>query len=332
MIFGDGFAGSDPGAIGWLIGEENRGLACMFTMMNNARLAVGIQGVSVAERALQQAISYASERRQGRAPGWEGEGMSPIIEHPDVRQMLLTMRGLTAASRSICYACAHAIDMARTADGDQRQFWQERANLLTPVAKAFSTDCGSEVASLGVQVHGGMGYIEETGAAQHFRDARITQIYEGTNGIQSIDLVMRKLAQSGGRHVLDFIEELRTTARQVQRSNRTEFGQMGERLEQSLDDLHTATVHLQALIVDGQSEQALAGATPYMRLFGLAAGGGYLARAALASDGPGPETKARVLTARFFAERLCPGTAGLCTTVTAGAGAVLAAETDLLAG
>jgi alkylation response protein AidB-like acyl-CoA dehydrogenase len=198
MIYGDGRFGGEPGALGWLVGQPNRGLACMFTMMNNARLMVGIEGVGLAERALQGAVAYASERRQGRAPGADGTGMSPIAVHPDVRRMILTMRGLTGAARAICYSCAFATDMAvRTGRGD----WQARADLLTPVAKAFSTDIGFEVASLGVQVHGGAGYIEETGATQVLRDARIATIYEGTNGIQAIDLVTRKLPVAGGAHV-----------------------------------------------------------------------------------------------------------------------------------
>ncbi len=331
MIYGDGFSGNEPGAIGWLIGEENRGLACMFTMMNNARLAVGIQGVGVAERALQHATAYATERRQGRAPGWQGDGMSPIIEHPDIRQMLMTMRGLTAASRSICYACAHAIDMAHKEDGDARIHWQERANLLTPVAKAFSTDCGSDVASLGVQIHGGMGYIEETGAAQLMRDARIAQIYEGTNGIQAIDLVIRKLPQSGGRHVQDYIAELKTIADDARQSNRIDFGHMGERLIAALGDLQATTEFLHSLVSEGRTEQALAGATAYLRLFGLAAGGCYLARAALASKDDSPAAALRVLTARAFAERLCPDTAGLRITITDGADAILNADAELVA-
>jgi alkylation response protein AidB-like acyl-CoA dehydrogenase len=332
MIYGDGFAGDEPGAIGWLVGEENRGLACMFTMMNNARLAVGIQGVGIAERALQQATAYATERRQGRAPGWEGEGMSPIIKHPDIRQMLLSMRGLTAASRSICYACAHAIDMAEASDGDTARHWQERANLLTPVAKAFSTDTGTEVASLGIQIHGGMGYIEETGAAQHLRDARIAQIYEGTNGIQAIDLVTRKLPQSGGRHVHDYIGELKGIAEEARQWNRIDFGRMGERLAIALEDLQASTEHLQTALAEGRMEQALAGATSYLRLFGLAAGGCYLAKAALASTDDSTAAALRILTARAFAERACPETAGLRASVTDGADAVLAADTRLLAG
>ncbi|MGZ9111908.1 MAG: acyl-CoA dehydrogenase family protein, partial [Rhodoplanes sp.] len=186
MVYGD-----KGGATGWLIGEENRGLNCMFTMMNNARLAVGLQGVGIAERATQAAMAYARDRKQGRAGA---NGSSPIIAHPDVRRMLLTMRALTHAARAICYATGTAIDRAHRAKDDAaRKAADQRASLLTPVAKAFSTDIGTEVASLGVQVHGGRGFIEETGAAQHYRDARIAQIYEGTNGIQAIDLVARKL-------------------------------------------------------------------------------------------------------------------------------------------
>ncbi len=189
MIYGDGRFGAEKGAIGYLIGEENRGLACMFTMMNNARLAVAMQGVSIAEAATQKAIAYARDRTQGKAPGWTGAGMSPIIEHPDIARTLLTMKALTQGSRAIAYACAHAVDMAHATEGDESRHWQERSSLLTPIAKSFGTDAGVDVASLGVQVHGGMGFIEETGAARLLRDARIAPIYEGTNGIQAIDLV-----------------------------------------------------------------------------------------------------------------------------------------------
>src|SRR5262245_46167323 len=187
MVYGD-----HGGAVGFLIGEENQGMACMFTMMNRARLAVGLQGVGVAERATQAALAYARERRQGRAGG--GDGSSPIIAHADVRRLLMTMRALTRAASAICYTTAAAIDRTHRPEGEAaRRAAHERASLLTPVAKAFSTDVGIEVASLGVQVHGGMGYVEETGAAQHYRDARIAAICEGTNGIQAIDLVTRKL-------------------------------------------------------------------------------------------------------------------------------------------
>ena len=182
MIYGDGRFGDEPGAIGWLVGEPHRGLACMFTMMNAARLAVGVQGVGVAEAARQKALAYARERRQGRSLSASAGEMSPIIEHPDVQRMLLSMTALTQAARAITYSCAHATDMARF-DRERSGFWLERVNLLTPLAKAFPTDVGVDVASLGIQVHGGMGFIEETGAAVLLRDARIAPIYEGTNGI-----------------------------------------------------------------------------------------------------------------------------------------------------
>ncbi|HMN85372.1 MAG TPA: acyl-CoA dehydrogenase family protein, partial [Bauldia sp.] len=181
-------------ATGFLVGEANRGLAAMFTMMNLARLSVGVQGLGVAERAYQGALAYARERRQGRAPGWTGEGMSPIVFHPDVAAMLLRMKSLTAGARALTLATAHALDLShRAADPDARAAAADRASLLTPLAKAFPTDAAIEVANLGIQVHGGAGYIEETGAAQRLRDARIFAIYEGTNGIQAIDLVTRKL-------------------------------------------------------------------------------------------------------------------------------------------
>jgi acyl-CoA dehydrogenase len=334
MIFGDGAGEGEPGAVGWLVGEAERGLATMFTMMNPARLMVGIQGVGVAERALQQAAAYAAERRQGRAPGWTGEAMSPIVAHPDVRRMLLTMRGLTAASRAICFACAHAIDMARALrrqGAAEAEHWQMRANLLTPVAKAFSTDSGVEVASLGIQVHGGMGYIEETGAAQHLRDARIAPIYEGTNGIQSIDLATRKLAQADGAHMRGYIDELRGISEAARASNRPEFGRMGERVRAAVDDLHAGAEHLLALQRDGRLAEALAGATPFLRLFGLAAGGAYLSKAALASaEDAGAAAALRIAVARAFAERLCPETAALRLTIIDGAEAVADVDPALL--
>jgi len=215
MVYGD-----EGGATAFLVGEENRGMACMFTMMNQARLAVGLQGVGIAERATQQALAYARERRQGRAPGAPAGGSSPIIAYPDVKRMLMTMRALTRAARAICYATAVALDRARlSADPATRQAAHERASLLTPAAKAFATDIGCEVASLGIQVHGGMGYVEETGAAQHFRDARIAPIYEGTNGIQAIDLVTRKLPLAEGATVKAYLGELRRILATVDAAN-----------------------------------------------------------------------------------------------------------------
>jgi alkylation response protein AidB-like acyl-CoA dehydrogenase len=330
MVYGDGRFGAEPGAVGWLVGDVNRGLYSMFTMMNNARLMVGVQGVGMAERALQQATAYALERRQGRAPGDSGPGMSPIVEHPDVRRMLMIMRALTAASRAICYACAFAADMAARSEED-RAGWQARVDLLTPVAKAFSTDVANDVASLGVQVHGGMGYIEETGAAQTLRDARISAIYEGTNGIQAIDLVSRKLTMQDGAPIRRFIREARDIAESARAENRPDFGRMGGRLDAALDDLEAASEHLIGLLDAGRGEEALAGATPYLRLFGLTAGGAFLARSALASRFDGvPEAVQRIATARFFAEQLVPETAALRLAVTEGAEAVLAADPRLL--
>lgn len=328
MIYGD-----DGGATGWLIGEENRGLACMFTMMNNARLAVGIQGLGVAERAYQHALNYAVERKQGRAPGDKGEGMSPIARHPDIKRMLLTMKSKTQVARAICYACAHAIDMTSIADDDEgRTFWNERAGLLTPIAKALSTDFGVEVASLGVQIHGGMGYIEETGAAQHLRDARIAPIYEGTNGIQSIDLVMRKLPQSGGTQINGFIAELKAIADEVAASNRPEFGATADRLNASIRDLEEATDFMLSAQAEGRIADALSGATPYLRVAGLSLGGALLAKGALRSvSEPAARLAERALLARSFCETVLGETAGLKSDIVLSAEAIQAFDAEALA-
>ena len=322
--------GENGGATGWLIGEENRGLACMFTMMNSARLHVGMQGVAIAERAWQQARAYAHERRQGRRPGTEG--MVAIIEHPDVKRTLMTMKALTAAARAICFSTARAIDLSHLAgDEAERQANKALADLLTPVAKAFSTDVGVEVASLGVQVHGGMGFIEETGAAQHFRDARIAPIYEGTNGIQAIDLVTRKVPMEGGAVVERFVSALRDDVGRVMASNDPGFGQAGYRLSAAIDALEEATGWLQREL-GGDQDRALGGATPYLRLFGLTAGGVAVARGALAAtkagDGSAP---ARVNLARFLAENLATEAPALAATVTGGAGALADMPAEQLA-
>jgi hypothetical protein len=327
MVYGDGKFGEEKGAIGWLIGEENKGLACMFTMMNNARLAVGMQGVAICEAATQKAIAYAKERTQGKAPGWSGSGMSPIIDHPDVTRTLLTMKALTQGSRAIAYACAHAIDMAHRAN-ERREHWQERAALLTPIAKSFATDAGVDVASLGIQVHGGMGFIEETGAARYLRDARIAPIYEGTNGIQAIDLVTRKLPLSDGKQVRGFIAELKAIAEAVHSSNLDGFGTTANRLETALADLAEATDWLLARLAEGKSAEALSGATPYQRLFGLALTGCYLAKGGLArtADGAG---EGRIALCRFAAENLLSETAALKDRVVNGANSLAAARTVL---
>ncbi|MBW6420962.1 acyl-CoA dehydrogenase [Rhizobium sp. XQZ8] len=328
MIYGDGKFGEEKGAIGWLVGEENKGLACMFTMMNNARLAVGMQGVAIAEAATQKAVAYAKERTQGKAPGWSGTGMSPIIEHPDVARTLITMKALTQGARAICYACAHAIDMSHHTEGDEARHWTERAALLTPIAKSFATDIGVDVASLGIQVHGGMGFIEETGAARYLRDARIAPIYEGTNGIQAIDLVVRKLPLSSGNQVKGFIGELKQVADEVAASNNPAFGETADRLKAAIAALETATNWLLEAQTAGRASDALAGATPYQRLFGLVLTGIYLAKGGLVSvdNGMGDQ---RATLCRFMAENLLAETSALKDRVTSGAASLEAARAIL---
>jgi alkylation response protein AidB-like acyl-CoA dehydrogenase len=325
--------GEKDGAVGYLVGEENRGLATMFIMMNTARLAVGVQGVAIAERATQRAIAYARERRQGRSTRARGDGMSPIIEHADIRRSILTMRAMTQAARAICLVTAREIDISHAArTREAREMGAARAALLTPVAKAFSTDIACEVASIGLQIHGGMGFIEETGAAQHYRDARILPIYEGTNGVQAIDLVTRKLPLAGGKIATGYIAELEATADEVRASNQPAFGRMGERLGEAVAALGEASRWI-GVQLQKDPEPALAGASPYLRLFGLAAGGTYLARGALAvaRDGGGGQTTAIAL-ARFFAENLATAAPGLAASVTGGADAILGVEPERLGG
>ncbi len=317
MAFGD-----KGGAIGWLIGEENRGLACMFTMMNNARLNVALQGVAIAERAYQQALAFAHERKQGTAlDAPKGAPMSPIIVHPDVRRMLMDMRAKTQGARAISYQVAEALDRShRETDEGKRKAAAERAAILTPIAKAYATDIGIDVASTGVQVHGGMGFVEETGAAQHLRDARIAAIYEGTNGIQAIDLVTRKLPLSGGEAVKALIAEMRGIVGEVERANNPGFGHAATRLGAAVDALERATEWMLATLGTSQAD-ALAGATPYLKLFALAQGGTGLAKKALATRSEAEGT-GDLATARFYAEYLATEAPALELTVTEGAGAI----------
>jgi acyl-CoA dehydrogenase len=330
MVFGD-----EGGAIGWLVGQENKGLACMFTMMNNARLSVGIQGVALAERATQHALSYARERRQGKPPGANGSGMSAIIAHPDVQRMLMNMKAQTAAARAICYMTAASIDRSRReSDAALRKQAGERAGLLTPLAKAYSTDIGNEVTSIGVQVHGGMGFVEETGAAQFMRDIRIGGIYEGTNGIQAIDLVQRKVPLSGGDAVRREIADMRQTLAKLREANTPDFGHMHSALSGAVDSFARATDYMLEA-VSANVADALAGAAPYLRLFGYARGGTGLAEIAMAAHGArnsgetDPAHAGRIAVARFFAENIATGAGGLERTVTEGAGSVHAAELAL---
>ncbi|MET0532410.1 MAG: acyl-CoA dehydrogenase [Microvirga sp.] len=311
MIFGD-----KGGAIGWLVGEENRGLNCMFTMMNNARLAMGLQGVGIAERAYQQALGFAKERRQGKAQG--SLEASFIIDHADVKRMLLTMKSQIHAARGICYLTAASIDRARLETSEEaRRAAHERASLLTPVAKAYGTDIGCEVASLGVQVHGGMGFVEETGAAQHMRDARIAPIYEGTNGIQAIDLVMRKLPTSGGNAVRLVIDEMSRMEQRLSESGNPDLIAIGVRLKEAIASFRRATEFLLQSLDSNRPQDALAGATPYLTLFGHTLGLASLSQTALAAYREiqqGAATQAhqgRVALARFFADQIAPQVLGL---------------------
>ena len=314
MIYGD-----KGGATGFLIGEEHKGMLCMFTMMNRTRLAVGLQGVAIAELATQQALAYARERKQGAA--------GAIIHYPDVKRMLLTMRASTAAARAICYATAVAIDRSQRGKTEAaRKAGDQRASLLTPLAKAFSTDIGIEVASLGVQVHGGMGFIEETGAAQHYRDARIASIYEGTNGIQAIDLVTRKVPLEGGNTIRLYLGELRETVKAVQASNAPAFGETATRLGEAIDSLERAT---QWLLAQKTSDTTLAGATPYLRMFGHAAGGCMLAQQALAALRDSGDGTARIALTRFYAENIAVQASGLERSVTEGADSITNAQAAL---
>ena len=297
------------GATGWLIGQPHKGMAAMFTMMNNARLGVGMQGVSVAEAALQQALAYAQERRQGRTPLGDGA----IIDHADVRRMLAQMKAETFSARAIALACAVAIDMAR-ATGDAA--WGARAALLTPIAKAYGTDTGNEVAYLGVQVHGGMGFIEETGAAQFSRDVRVTAIYEGTNGVQAMDLVGRKM-MDGGEAAFRLIDEVQAAAEAA----RAGVPDLSADLWTAAEALREATEALVAM--EGHDRNA--GAVPYLRAFARVLGAHYHLAAALAD----PE---RMPLARFAIRRLLPEHAALLAQVREGAGDLYAVTPEALAG
>ena len=323
MVYGD-----HGGAVGYLIGEENRGLNHMFTMMNNARLGVALQGVAIADAAYQQALWFAQERKQGRVAGEKSVGSSAIIAHPDVKRMLMDMRTKTVAARAICYATAGALDRAeRLADPAARKAAQEEAGLLTPVAKAFGTDIGIEVASTGVQIHGGMGFVEETGAAQFLRDARIAAIYEGTNGIQAIDLVMRKLPLSGGATVAAAIKSYADSAEKARAINDPGFDRVGTILGEAVKALGRTTQYMLGKITSAPND-ALAGATPYLRLFGVAAGGAYLveqalsARVAQAAGETDPAHDRRIADARFFVENHASTWGGLETSIVEGADAV----------
>ena len=300
--------GEDGGAVGWRIGEAHRGLEAMFTMMNSERLLVGVQGVAIAERACQAALGYARTRVQGQPIGVpRNGGTPPIIHHPDVRRMLLSMRAQTEAARALAYHAAAAIDAAHA---DPKA--QHRADLLIPVVKAWCSDKGIEIASTGIQVHGGMGYIEETGAAQFYRDARIAAIYEGTNGIQAGDLVGRKLARDKGEAARELFAEIGTSLHDLSGP----FAPLRQPLADGIAALETATGYL----VEAEPAIAAAGSAPYLNLFGTVMGGHLMARLALGARKVGhPLADAKLATARFYAEHILATAPGFLPAVKGGA-------------
>ena len=307
MSFGD-----NEGAVGYLVGEEQGGMKAMFTMMNNARLAVGLQGLAVAERAYQAAVHYATERTQGKRRSDGVVQPVRIVEYPDIKRTLMSMRCRIEAMRAITYEGAFALDRAvKLATGAEQQAAQGRIDLLIPLIKAWCSDQGFSIASDAVQVHGGMGFIEETGIAQHLRDARIAMIYEGTNGIQALDLVGRKLPDAGGAHVASLFDELQRDLEAVS------DGPVKESLMVGLDTLRDATSWIADVSID--SDDRLAGATPYLELFATVLGGFLLARAASqASADDRPEREASML---FYSQHILPPAVALASAVKAGVAA-----------
>ncbi|MEL7175447.1 MAG: acyl-CoA dehydrogenase [Pseudomonadota bacterium] len=301
------------GAKGWLVGEPHKGMAAMFTMMNNARLGVGVQGVGVAEGAMQHAMGYALDRKQGKTPVKDGSGS--IVDHADVRRMLTTMKADVFAARALALSCAIAIDMAH-ATGDTE--WEARAAFLTPIAKAFGTDVGVALAQTGMQVHGGMGFVEETGAAQYARDVRVTTIYEGTNGIQAMDLVARKM-MDGGEAAYRLLDEMEANAEIARATNPV----MAEAVWQACESLREAT---EWLVSQNDLNERFAGAVPFLHAFARVLGGHYHLQAALADKG-GPREK----LARFYIKRLLPEHAGLLIHARAGAAELYDLSVDELA-
>ncbi|KAA0912132.1 acyl-CoA dehydrogenase [Aquicoccus porphyridii] len=299
------------GATGWMVGPEHGGMAAMFTMMNNARLGVGMQGIGVAEAAYQHALAYAMDRKQGRTPIEGGSGA--IIDHADVRRMLATMKADIFAARAIGMACAVAIDMGN-ATGDKE--WKARGAFLTPIAKAFGSETGIRVAETGVQVHGGMGFIEETGAAQFCRDVRVTSIYEGTNGIQAMDLAGRKL-MDGGEAACALIEEIAEQAEAA----RPKQPRMAGAVWDAVEALRETT---DWMVSQGDVNERFAGAVPFLMGWARVLGAHYHLRAACAEDGDGPRTR----LARFYIQRLLPEYAAQLAHATQGAGDLYALTDD----
>ena len=329
--------GEKEGATGYLVGEANRGLEYMFIMMNAARLSVGLEGVAVAERAFQRALAWSRERMQGKPVGVPGAKTSPIIQHPDVKRMLLTMKATTEAMRALAYWTSALLDRARKhPDEAERRRAQAMVDLLIPVVKGWSTEMGIEVASLGIQVHGGMGFIEETGAAQHLRDARITTIYEGTTGIQANDLVGRKMGREEGRTALAVLAEIDALLPRLSASDDANLKAIGDALGAAAAKLRD-TVQWVAKTYPANPAAVAAGSVYVLKLMGITLGGWMLARGAdIASrqlakgEGDADFLKSKILTARFFADHVMAQAPSLASATMRGAQSVLAVEDALI--
>ncbi|MCD6733626.1 MAG: acyl-CoA dehydrogenase [Burkholderiaceae bacterium] len=329
LIYGDDKGEVGAGAIGYLIGQENRGLEYMFVMMNAARFAVGVQGVAVAERAYQQAVAYARERLQSRDVAGSS-GAVPIIRHPDVRRMLMTMRAHTEAARALACVAAAASDAGHhAADEATRRENMAIYEFLVPIVKGWSTEMSLEVTSLGVQVHGGMGFIEETGAAQHYRDARILTIYEGTTAIQANDLIGRKTARNGGAVARALLARVQETEQQLARAGSADLDAIAARLSAGRAALEDAVQFVVETL--GKDVRAtFAGSVPYLKLAGVVLSGWQMARAALAADrmlkagdGDAQFLQAKIATARFHADHLLTQAGALRSAAIEGAAGVL---------
>ncbi|PPR77893.1 MAG: hypothetical protein CFH01_01305, partial [Alphaproteobacteria bacterium MarineAlpha2_Bin1] len=305
--------GENEGAKGWLIGEENQGMRCMFTMMNHARIDVGVQGLSIAERAYQQALEYAFSRKQGKSPNVKSDETVSIIEHPDVKKMILDIKSKIDAMRGLILTTGVYADLSKYhSKENSKKLYSELVDLLTPIVKSWCTDIGFSSASTGLQVHGGMGFIEETGAAQHLRDSRIAPIYEGTNGIQALDLVFRKLSQSGGIAANFLFKEIENLIVDLNSEDSEDLKIISNLLKQSLDSFKLSTDWISSKI--GQNfDDAASSASLYLDLFGVLLGSHYLSKAALKSfykiknqNTNSSFYKNKVQIARFFAEQYLP--------------------------
>jgi hypothetical protein len=315
-------------AIGYLVGEENRGLETMFIMMNAARFGVGLEGVAIAERAFQRALAFSKERLQGRDLAAGGKTVA-IIRHPDVRRMLMLMKSQTEAMRALAYVVAAALDFSHKAENsEERKRHQAFVDLMIPVVKGWSTETGIEVASLGVQVHGGMGFVEETGAAQYLRDARITTIYEGTTGIQAMDLVGRKIAREGGATIKEWLAQLRAFDTELGKSGNADIKSLRRQLSHGVQAIAESVDYI---VSEKNPLASFAGAVPFLKLVGIVAGGWQMARAALAAEqklarksGDDSFYQAKIATARFYGDHVLVQARGLRDTVVNGSAGVMA--------